>query len=63
MMERQGGQNGRIFNKHFVFNFSNSWATVFQGKSLVVGNFGKKPCRASFWASFSQTHLVTLMET
>jgi hypothetical protein len=67
--DRQCDQIGRIFAQwviayfgQFIENDRNSphyWATYFQRLGVCL-KFGKKLGWAVFWATFSQTHLVTL---
>jgi hypothetical protein len=65
----QGDQIGRIFAhlaahyfEYFCENYrnrTNNWATFFHSKSCVL--IFTKMDWATFWSTFSQTHLVTLL--
>jgi hypothetical protein len=67
----QGDQIGRIFAQWAIVYFgqwfenyiqsANFWATFFRDISYVL--IFTKNGLATFWASFSQTHLVTLLLT
>jgi hypothetical protein len=67
----QGDQIGRIFAQlvivllgQFYKNYRSSpkfWATFFLSMYKLCSNFDKKNGWATFWATFSQTPLVTLL--
>jgi hypothetical protein len=50
---------GSVF-KYYISS-ANFCATFFHGTSYPCINFDKKLVWATFWATFSQTHLVTLI--
>jgi hypothetical protein len=69
---RQGDQNGSIFYYWWIVFFGlfflkitdvallPKWTTFFHGKGCVGNRFDTKMVLATFWAIFSQTHLVAL---